>query len=303
MVKLRAFTGKILVNLSWKTQFCGGVSGFFLKNVTSDTCNDFEFGLYCYYEYGKTGGMALKIILVASGKGGTGKTSLTAGVSMALAEMGKRVLAVDGDCGMRNLDIALGMSDRLVFSFADVAAGMTALSRAAAAHPMNEKLCLLTAPGDEPFLTPAQMRGLRGEAEEAGYDYLIIDGPAGLPGEISLYASIATQAVIVTTPEHACIRGAEKTARYLEGEHIQRIRLVVNRVRPNLIRHGLASNIDDAMDLTGLPLLGIVPEDEDMIACSNSGKSLIHLKKTGAALACRNIARRLEGERLPVMRW
>lgn len=247
--------------------------------------------------------MALKIILVASGKGGTGKTSLAAGVSMALAENGCRVLAVDGDCGLRNLDIVLGMSDRLVFSFADVARGVVPLPRAAAAHPLNESLCLLTAPVDVPVLRAVQMLHLRDEAENAGFDYLIIDGPAGLPAEMSLYAEIATQAVIVTTPEHACLRGAEHTARYLEKEHIQRIRLVVNRVRPNLIRHGLASNIDDAMDLTGLPLLGIVPEDEDMIACSNSGKSLVHLKKTGAALACWNIARRLEGERLPIMRW
>lgn len=247
--------------------------------------------------------MTVKIILIASGKGGTGKTSLTAGLSMALAELGRRVLAVDGDCGLRNLDLTLGMSDRLVFSFADVAAGVVPLRRAAAAHPLNERLSLLTAPADVPFLRVKQLRELRAAAEADGYDYILWDGPAGLPGELSLYSAIADESVVVTTPEPACIRGADRTARYLEEEGVKQVRLIVNRIRTHLVRHGLASNIDDAMDQSGLPLLGIVPEDEDMIACSNSGKSLIHLKKTGAALACRNIARRLEGEWVPPMRW
>ena len=245
----------------------------------------------------------MKIILIASGKGGTGKTSLTASLSMALAELGRRVLAVDGDCGMRNLDLTMGMSDRLVFSFADVASGVVPLRRAAAVHPLNSKLSLLTAPADVPFLRVKQLRELRAAAEEDGYDYILWDGPAGLPGELSLYSAISTESIIVTTPEPACIRGAERTARYLEEGGVKQVRLVVNRVRVNLIRHGLASNIDDAMDQAGLPLLGVVPEDEDVIACSNNGKSLLHLKKTGAALASRNIARRLEGEGLPAMRW
>lgn len=247
--------------------------------------------------------MSVKMILIASGKGGAGKTSLTACLSMALAELGRRVLAVDGDCGLRNLDLVMGMSDRLVFSFADVAAGVVPLSRAAAAHPLNGKLFLLTAPADVPFLRVRQLRALRDAAEADGYDYMLWDGPAGLPGELSIYSAIADESVVVTTPEPASIRGAERTARFLEEGGVRQIRLIVNRVRPHLIRHGLASNIDDAMDQAGLPLLGVVPEDEDMIACSNSGKSLLHLKKSGAALACRNIARRLEGEWLPPMRW
>ncbi len=245
----------------------------------------------------------MKVILIASGKGGTGKTSLTAALSMALAERGRRVRAVDGDCGLRNLDITLGMSDRLVFSFADVASEVVPLKRAAAAHPMNARLSLLTAPADVPFLRVRQLRHLCEEAEADGYDYILWDGPAGLPGELSLYSAIATEGIIVTTPEAACIRGAERTARCLEEEGTRQLRLLVNRVRTNLIRHGLASNIDDAMDQSGLPLIGLVPEDEDIIACSNSGKSLLHLKKTGAALACRNIARRLDGEWVPLARW
>lgn len=243
-----------------------------------------------------------KVILVASGKGGTGKTAVTAGVGAALAQAGRRVLLIDGDCGLRNLDIVLGMSDQVVFSFQDVAQGTAALSRAAAQHPDVPGLFLLTAPGAFPRLSERDMERLARAAEDDGFDYVIIDGPAGLSAEFELFSAIATQAVIVTMPDRASVRCAERAARLLESEHIMRLRLVVNRVRPQLIRNGALDNIDDAMDAVGLPLLGLVPEDEDVIACGSRGKSIHACKKAGAALAYRNIARRLEGERLPLMR-
>lgn len=244
----------------------------------------------------------LKVILVASGKGGTGKTSLTASAGVALAELGRKTLVVDGDCGLRNLDLLLGLSDRAVFSFADVAQGVAPLHRAAAAHPTVSGLYLLTAPAVLPALTPAQMQHLVDAAAREQFEYLLIDGPAGLPEELALYAGIATQGIVVTMPDPASVRGAERVARCMEDACIMRIRLVVNRVRPRLIRGGLAANIDDVMDAAGLPLLGVVPEDEDVIACAGGGKTVVQLKRTGAALAYRNIARRLEGERLPLAR-
>lgn len=244
-----------------------------------------------------------KVILVASGKGGTGKTSLTASVGVALAGLGKKVLVIDGDYGLRNLDLVLGMSDAAVFTFADVARGTVPLARAAAVHPAAPDLHLLTAPAEAPALTREQMEHLAAQAEQAGFEYVIIDGPAGLPDELALYAHIATQGIVVTMPDPASIRGAERVARKLESYCIVRMRLVVNRIRPRLIRYGLAANIDDAMDTAGLPLLGIVPEDEDVIACAGSGKTVVQVKKTGAAQAYRNIARRLEGERLPIMKF
>lgn len=243
-----------------------------------------------------------KVILVASGKGGTGKTSLTAAVGTALAERGKKVLVVDGDCGLRNLDLVLGMSDLAVFTFADVARGITPLTHAAAQHPRIGRLYLLTAPTEAPALSAAQMQNLTDQTADAGFDYVIIDGPAGLPEELELYAQIATQGIVVTMPDSASMRGADRVARMMEEQCIMRIRLIVNRVRPRLIRYGVAANIDDAIDTAGLQLLGVIPEDEDVIACAGSGKSVVEYKKTGAALAYRNIARRLEGERLPLMR-
>lgn len=243
-----------------------------------------------------------KVIVIASGKGGTGKTSLSAGLAASLAELGRRVLVIDGDSGLRNLDIVLGMSDSVVFSFADVVRGVVTLEKAATPHPDIEGLSMLTAPIGMPTLSENGIRGLAAQAQEMGFEYLIFDGPAGLAAEIRDFCQVATQGVVIATPDSASIRGAERVARMIEEEHIMRVRLVINRVRPRLIQHGLASNIDDAIDTTGLQLLGVVPEDEDVIACGNSGKSLIRVKKIGAALAYRNIARRLEGERLPVMK-
>lgn len=243
-----------------------------------------------------------KVILVASGKGGTGKTSLTANVAAALAERGHKVLAIDADSGLRNLDIVLGLSDSIVFSFADVAQGMAPLERAAVAHPTYPGLHLLTAPGILPRLADSQICGLMAAAEQLGFDYVLIDGPAGLAPEIGLFAKAATQGLVVAMPDQASVRGAERMARVLEQENIIRLRMVVNRVRPGLIRHGVMGNIDDVMDLVGLPLLGVVPEDEAVIACGSSGKDLLHLKRGGAATAFRNIAQRLDGIRLPVMR-
>lgn len=244
----------------------------------------------------------MKVILVASGKGGTGKTSVTAGVGAALAKSGRQVLLIDGDCGMRNLDIVLGMSDQVVFSFQDVAQGAVPLERGAAVHPKLPSLRLLTAPGAFPCLSGREMERLAEQAEEAGFEYVLIDGPAGLSAEFELFSVIATQAVIVTMPDQASVRCAERAARLLEQEQIMRLRLVVNRIRPSMIRYGIQNNIDDTMDTIGLPLLGIVPEDEDVIACGSCGRVILEVKKNGAAAAFRNMARRLEGERLPLMR-
>ena len=245
----------------------------------------------------------LKVILVASGKGGTGKTSFTAGVGTALARNGHRVLLIDGDCGLRNLDLVLGMSDRVVYSFADVTGGAVPLTDAMARHPEDQNLYLLTAPVALPALSERGMEQLAVQAEEAGFDYVLIDGPAGLPAELSFLAHIATQAVVVTATDRACVRGAECCARKLEEEYcIQRIRMVLNRVRPQMICRGKSGNIDDAMDEAGLPLLGLIPEDEELISCGNSGKSILSVKHSGATRAFQNIARRLDGERVPLSR-
>lgn len=244
----------------------------------------------------------LKVILVASGKGGTGKTSIAANVSSALSEKGHKILVIDADTGLRNLDIALGMSDIVVFTFADVALDIAKLEQAAAKHPILDNLYLLTAPVSLPKLSESHIANIITQAEKLGFEYIIIDGPAGLADEIKMFAAVSTQGIVVTMPDRASVRGAERIARILEQENIMRIRIVVNRVRPSLIRQGIMGNIDDIMDEIGLPLLGIVPEDENVISYGTSGKCLIKLKKGGAATAFYNIAQRIDGVRLPIMR-
>ncbi|HIV61373.1 MAG TPA: septum site-determining protein MinD [Candidatus Butyricicoccus avistercoris] len=243
-----------------------------------------------------------KVILVASGKGGTGKTSMTANVAAALAQKGHKTLVVDADVGLRNLDIVLGMSDLVVFSFADVALGIVSLEQAAAKHHDLDNLYLLTAPIELPKLDEDKITNIITEAQNQGFEYVIIDSPAGLGDEIKLFACISTQAIVVTMPDTASVRGAERVARLLEQENIMRIRIVVNRVRPSLIRQGIMGNIDDIMDEVGIPLLGVVPEDENVISYGSNGKCLIKHKKGGASTAFCNIAQRIDGVRLPIMR-
>jgi septum site-determining protein MinD len=245
-----------------------------------------------------------KIIVVASGKGGTGKTSLVAGVSAALASAGKKVLVIDGDSGLRNLDIVLGMSDRVVFSFADVASGMISLEEAAVKHPKLENLYLLTAPADpiKQELTQDEMRSLVRQIRDAKFRYVLIDGPAGLAPEYAAFAAAADEAIVVSTGENGSLRGAERMARLLEGQQVRTVRLAVNRVSSRMVKCGGAATIDDAMDTTGLCLLGVVPEDASVSVCAAEGTPIVTSKQDGAACAYTNIARRLTGENVPLMR-
>ena len=245
-----------------------------------------------------------KIIVVASGKGGTGKTSLVAGVSAALASAGKKVLVIDGDSGLRNLDIVLGMSDRVVFSFADVASGMVTLGEAAVKHPVLENLYLLTAPADpmKNELTSDQIRTLVRQIREEKFRYVLIDGPAGLAPEYAAFASAADEAIVVTTGENGSLRGAERMARLLEDQRVRTVRLAVNRISNRMVRRGGAVTVDDAMDATGLCLLGVIPEDSAVSICAAEGKPIVTSQQSGAAGAYTNIARRITGENVPLMR-
>ena len=230
---------------------------------------------------------------ITSGKGGTGKTSITGGVAASLALMGRRVLCIDMDVGLRNLDISLGLNDRAMMDFADVALGRCPLARAAVEHPDIKGLSLLTAPMTLPAsLTPDKVRALLKEAR-TGYDHILIDSPAGLG------ACGVDRAIVVSTNDASSLRDAQRTV--AELEELRLIHLVMNRIQTKLLRK-LRTTIDDAMDAAGLPLIGVVPEDPQVILCANLGRPLATQSRRGAALACWNIARRLEGHRVPIMR-
>ena len=239
------------------------------------------------------------VITITSGKGGTGKTSITGGVAASLALMGRTVLCIDMDIGLRNLDISLGLNDRALMDFSDVALGRCPLARAAVEHPTLKGLWLLTSPMSlPPSLTPEKVRALLDTARTM-YDYILIDSPAGLGAGFRLAVCGADRALVVSTSDASSLRDAQRAV--AELEHLKIVHLVMNRIQTKLLRK-LRATIDDAMDAAGLPLIGVVPEDPQVILCANLGLPLTTRGPKGAALACRNIAWRLEGDHIPIMR-
>ena len=241
------------------------------------------------------------VIVVTSGKGGTGKTSLTGGVASCLAALGQKVLCIDLDIGLRNLDISLGMTDRALMDFTDVVEGRCSLERAAVEHPVIRGLYLLTAPvrPTPDALDEEKMKAMLLQAR-AQFDYILIDSPAGLGSGFRLAVCGADRAVVVSTNDSSALRDAQRTVVEL-GRRLDTIHLVMNRIQPKLLRR-LRTTIDDAMDAAGLPLLGVVPEDSQVILAANTGEPLILFSRKGAALAYLNIAKRLMGQRVPLMK-
>ena len=240
-------------------------------------------------------------IVITSGKGGTGKTSLTGGVGSCLAALGHQVLCIDMDIGLRNLDLNLGLSDRALMDFTDVLSGRCPLERAAVPHPLIQGLSLITAPVTLPKepLSEYAMRDLIRQAKQK-YDYILMDSPAGLGEGFRLACCAADRAVVVSPTDASALRDAQRTVSVLR-KRLPQLHLVVNRVQPKILRR-LHTTIDDAMDTAGLPLLGIVPEDPQVILSGNRGEPLILCASRGAAIAYLNIAKRLTGQRVPLMK-
>ena len=213
-----------------------------------------------------------KIIAVVSGKGGTGKTTFTSCIGFALASMGKKVLCLDCDISLRNLDLALGLSDSALMDFSDVLSGRCTLEQATA---------------------------LMGAIRES-FDFCLVDAPAGLGQGFRLATQEADHVVVVTTTDVTALRDAQRTVMELERFPNGKVHLVVNRVAKKLLRQ-LHTTIDDAMDAAGLPLLGVVPEDGDIPRCLNQGVPLCD-DNYYAARAFYNIARRIAGYKIPLMK-
>lgn len=241
-----------------------------------------------------------ELIAVLSGKGGTGKTSVCAGLATALAVNGNRVLCVDCDVGLRNLDISLGMSECGALSFLDICSGGYKLSQATA-HPKYPSLHFLTAPVNCPpeQIDMAAFGAFLDEARKS-FSYVFLDAPAGVDAGFKLAASFADRCVIVTGPSPAAIRDAARVGEILELMGKSDARLVVNRVSKPVIK-AMALTIDDVMDGTGLPLLGIIPEDRHVVLAASAGQALLHYsRRCPASAACRRIAKRIQGQSVPI---
>ena len=241
-----------------------------------------------------------ELIAVLSGKGGTGKTSVCAAVATALALDGKRVLCVDCDVGLRNLDISLGMSDSGALSFMDVCNGDYDISMASV-HPLIPQLHFLTAPMNcqvESIDTAAFDRFARKARQE--FDYVFLDAPAGVDAGFRLTAAPADRCILVTGPGPAAVRDASRVGELLELMGKTNVRLIVNRVSSRMVS-AMATTIDDVMDTAGLPLLGIIPEDRNMtLAAAFNRPLLIYSRRCGASDACTRISKRLQGIPVPI---
>lgn len=240
-----------------------------------------------------------ELIAMASGKGGTGKTSVCAGVAIALSLMGKKVLCIDCDMGLRNLDIALGMSEEAALSFLDVCRGGYALSQAAA-HPSCKTLRFLTAPmnGSAADVDLTAFEDMLAQAR-GQFDYILLDGPAGLDAGFTLASRFADRILLVTGPDPAAIRDAARTAQVLELMGKQNVRLIVNRIRKKVVS-AMNLTVDDIMDDAGVPLIGLVPEDTKVILAASACQPLLRYARGGAASACRRIAKRIIGLPVPI---
>lgn len=239
------------------------------------------------------------VTAIVSGKGGTGKTTLCAAIASCLAAEGRRVLCIDLDVGLRNLDILLGMTEIPVLPFTEVAAGYHPLS-AAAQHPRIPGLFLLTAPAVRPAETgpSVSLQKLLVQAR-AEFDDILLDAPAGVGAGFSLAVQDADRCLVVATADPASLRDAKRTAELLELQGKPETLLLVNRVRPRFFRQ-TALTVDEVMDRIGLPLLGLVPEDSRVPLAAADGSALVLFERRGAAPACLRIARRLCGRNVPL---
>ena len=237
-------------------------------------------------------------IMVTSGKGGTGKTSLTAAVASCLAALGHRVLCIDLDIGLRNLDIALGLTDRALMDFTDVMERRCSLFTGAVEHPDIRGLFLLTAPVQANGLDTARFRQVVREACDL-FDFVFLDCPAGLGEGFQLATASSDRAIVVSATEPAALRDAQRAVQELV-KAVPEQHLVMNRVDPALMRR-LRTTIDDAMDTAGLPLLGVVPEDPTVSVAASEGVPVVLKGAKPAARAYLNIAKRLLGQKVPVL--
>ena len=235
-----------------------------------------------------------ELIAVLSGKGGTGKTSVCAGVATALAELGESVLCIDCDVGLRNLDISLGLTDCASLSFQDICSGDYSFDRIQA-HPQFSKLFFLTAPVNATAddVDPDAFAAMLQQARER-YRYVFLDAPAGIDAGFRLAARCADRIVLVTGADPAAVRDAARAGDLLEQMGKRNARIVVNRVAKKMVAT-MSVTVDDVMDDTGLPLLGVVPEDPNVTLSAAFGRPLLKMTRRGAAKACRSIAKRIQG--------
>lgn len=240
-----------------------------------------------------------RVIVITSGKGGVGKTTSTANIGSALATLGKKTVIVDADIGLRNLDVVMGLENRIVFDLIDVIEGRCKLQKAYIRDKRFENLYLIPASQtrDKDAISPEQMKKLC-EDLKAEFDFVLIDCPAGIENGFKNAVAGADEAIVVTTPEVSAVRDADRIIGMLEANDITDPKLVVNRIRLDMVKSGNMLNVEDMLDILRIDLLGIVPDDQNIVISTNKGEPVINYENSLAAKAYKNIARRITGEKV-----
>jgi len=244
-----------------------------------------------------------RVIVVTSGKGGVGKTTTSANIGTALAKLGHKVALIDTDIGLRNLDLLMGLENRIVYTLVDVVEGNCKLKQALVKDKKNPNLVLLAAAQtrDKSAVSVEQMQDVCKELKKK-YDFIILDSPAGIEQGFQNAIAGASEAIVVATPEMSSVRDADRIIGLLEAkEEVKSYKLILNRVRSNMIESNDMMSVEDVVDILSINLLGIIPEDTAVITSTNKGEPVVHDEKAKSGQAYMNIARRIIGEDVPFM--
>lgn len=242
-----------------------------------------------------------EVIVVTSGKGGVGKTTTTANVGTGLAMLNKKVVMIDTDIGLRNLDVVMGLENRIVYNLVDVIEGNCRVKQALIRDKKYDSLYLMPSAQtkDKNAVTPEQMKKLTTELME-DFDFVILDCPAGIEQGFLNAIAGATRALVVTTPEVSAIRDADRIIGLLEANGIRDSKLIVNRLRPDLIKRGDMMSVDDVSEILAIDVIGAVPDDENVVVSTNQGNPIVG-SSTMAGQAYLNISKRVAGEQIPFL--
>ena len=246
--------------------------------------------------------MAAKVITITSGKGGVGKTTTSANLGVALASLGYKVVCMDADIGLRNLDVVLGLENRIVYDIVDIVEGRCRVRQAMIKDKRFPELYLIPAAQtrDKNALSPSDMINLCNDLRPE-VDWIVIDSPAGIERGFRNAIAPADFILVVTNPEVSAVRDADRIIGIIEAEEKGPAHLIINRVNINLVKRGDMLSADDIIDLLAIDLVGIIPEDEGVVISTNRGQPVVLDPKSRAGQAFMNIARRINGETVPLM--
>ena len=243
-----------------------------------------------------------RVLVITSGKGGVGKTTTVANIGTGLASLGQKVVLLDTDIGLRNLDVVMGLENRIVYDIVDAATGQCKLKQAMIKDKRFENMYLIPAAQtkDKNAVNESQMKAICEELKEE-FDFVLIDCPAGIEQGFKNAIAGADAAIVVTNPEVSAVRDADRIIGLLEANGLNEPKLIINRMRANMVKQGDMMGVDDMLEILAVKLLGVVPEDDNIVISTNRGEPAVLDQKSQAGQAYRNIVQRIMGNNVPIM--